>query len=138
MEKSKRKTVIKSASVPVELAELMEINNISPSEAMRYGILKLLENREFVIVSDELKKLLDEKEVIAVDSQDDAKEVIEKVPLYQLPEELKAKRLAKNIYNRVRDTLLVEKMKVLEIAASNGISASVLEEEVKKMGVQVI
>lgn len=55
-----KSTVIKSASIPVELAELMEANNISPSEAMRTGIIAILEGRKFVTVNEELERILDE------------------------------------------------------------------------------
>lgn len=133
-----KSTVIKSASIPVELAKLMETNNISPSEAMRVGILSILEGREYVFVDQKLEELFREKETVKLETPRDAREVMDKMPVSQLPVELKVKKIAMNIYERVKDTMVIDRWEVVDAAATSGVPIEDLEEELRGYGVDLI
>ncbi|MGE4487452.1 MAG: hypothetical protein AB7C95_06465 [Synergistaceae bacterium] len=133
-----KSTVIKSASIPVELAELMEANNISPSEAMRAGIIAILEGRKFVIVNDEIERILDEKGIVKVEKKGDVDRLVRDVPVYQLPPELRAKKLAMNLMKSVKDTMMIDLHKIVEVAAANNVPIEAITRELKKLDVDII
>jgi len=133
-----KSTVVKSASVPVELANLMEANNISPSEAMRVGILTILENREYIFVNEKLSELLAEKKMVKVENAKDTYDMIEEVPIHQLPKEMKAKRIAMNLYKQAKDTMTINKRKVIDFAIANGVSIGSLMKELKSYGIDIL
>lgn len=133
-----KSTVIKSASIPVELAELMEANNISPSEAMRTGIIAILEGRKFVTVNEELERILDEKGIVKVEKKGDVDRLVRDVPVYQLPPELRAKKLAMNLMKSVKDTMMIDFHKIVEVAAANNVPIEAITRELKKLDVDII
>lgn len=133
-----KSTVIKSASIPVELAELMEANNISPSEAMRAGIIAILEGRKFVTVNDEIERILDEKGIVKVEKKGDVDRLVRDVPVYQLPPELRAKKLAMNLMKSVKDTMMIDLHKIAEVAAANHVPIEAITRELKKLDVDII
>lgn len=89
-------------------------------------------------MDQKLEELFREKETVKLETPRDAREVIDKMPVSQLPVELKVKKIAMNIYERVKDTMIIDRWEVVDAASTSGVPLEDLEEELRGYGVDLI